>query len=158
MKAMKTVQEVMMTSCKANKTPIWCLIMHNREKELVGYYCKGIGNDLHKNFAITWLGSLSSHLRYFLLRCMMDSNGMTALIKQSFDYHAIVDASNRVLNDKGKVVSKAQATAEQKLAEFDQRHAWIDGSLGRTSGQQMAYEQALAVRAAGKGQYNLNNE
>jgi hypothetical protein len=125
MEAMKTVREVMMTSCKADKTHVWCLIAHNREKEWVGYYRKGIGNNSHKNFAIMWLGSLSTHLRYFFLRRKMDGNNVTALIKHSFDYHAIVDAENAVLNNKGKVISKAQATAEQKLAEFDQRHAWL---------------------------------
>jgi hypothetical protein len=98
------------------------------------------------------------HLQYFLLCRELDRNGINQLIKQSFYCHAIIDATNAVQNKQNKIVSKSQAAAEQKLGAFDQKNVWADISLGRTPGQQIAHNQALAAQAAGGGQYNFNED
>jgi hypothetical protein len=67
MEVSKLVCDIMMTKCKATCSRVWPLIPHHRENEWVGYYKMGVGNDLHKEFAIRWAGSLSVHLQYFLL-------------------------------------------------------------------------------------------
>jgi hypothetical protein len=131
----KLVRDVMMRECRADKTLVWCLLTHNREHEWVGYYRKGVGNDSHQKYTVCWSGSLSAHLHYFLLCHSLDAVGINQLIKQSFDYNAIVDAANAVQID-GKVVSREQAAAEQKLEAFDKKNSWVDISLGQTPAQQ----------------------
>ncbi len=108
----KFVWEIRMRECKANGMRAWCLVMHNREKEWVGYYWKGIGNDSHRKYAETWSGSLLAHLCYFLLHCGIDKECINKLIRQSFDYNEIVDVANAVQNEQGKFILKAQALAE----------------------------------------------
>ncbi len=154
----KSMKDNMMLECKGEQTLVWCMITHSREKEWVGYYKKGIGNNMHKTFAIDWSGSLSAHLQYFLLCWGFDGNGINQLIKQSFSYHAIVDATYMVQNKQSKIVSKSQTAAEQKLAAFDQKNTWFDISLGCTPSQQIAHDQALAAHTAGGGQYNFNED
>jgi hypothetical protein len=62
MEVSKSVRDIMMTECKAIRSRVWCLITLNRENEWVGYYKMGVGNDLLKEFAISWAGILSAHL------------------------------------------------------------------------------------------------
>jgi hypothetical protein len=57
----------------------------------------------------------------------------------------------------GKVVSRKQAAAEQKLEAFDKKNSWVDISLGQMPTQQMAYDQMTAAKAS-EGQYNFNKE
>ncbi len=156
MEVNKSVRDVLMRECKADKTRVWCLLAHNREQEWVGYYRKGVGNDSHQKYAVSWSGSLSAHLRYFLLRHGLNAAGINQLIKQSFDYNTIVDAANVVQKD-GKVVSCEQATAKQKLEAFDKKNSWADIRLGRTPVQQMAHDQMTRAKAL-EGQYNFNEE
>jgi hypothetical protein len=96
MEVNKLVRDVMMRECRADKTLVWCLLAHNREHNWVGYYRKGVGNDSHQKYAVCWSGSLSAHLHYLLLRRSLDAVGINQLIKQSFDYNAIVGAANAV--------------------------------------------------------------
>jgi hypothetical protein len=152
----KLVRDVMMRECRADKTLVWCLLTHNREHEWVGYYRKGVGNDSHQKYTVCWSGSLSAHLHYILLCHSLDAVGINQLIKQSFDYNAIVDAANAVQID-GKVVSREQAAAEQKLEAFDKKNSWVNISLGQTPAQQMAHDQMTASKAS-EGQYNFNKE
>ncbi len=155
MEVSKSVCNIMTTECKAARSRVWCLITHNRENKWVGYYKMGVGNDLHKEFTICWAGRLSAHLRYFLLQCRIDDTGVTKLIKKSFDYNAIIDAANAVEQD-GRVISKVQAAAEQKIANFDQKNTWVDVRLGCTPAQQLRYEQSIAAQAMSGGQFNYN--
>jgi hypothetical protein len=101
----KLVRDVLMRECRTDKTLVWCLVAHSREHEWVGYYRKGVGDNSHQKYAVSWSGSLSAHLRYFLLRRGLNAASINQLIKQSFDYNAIVDAANAVQKD-GKVVSR----------------------------------------------------
>ncbi len=96
----------MMHECKSNGTCIWCLVVHIRDKEWVGYFRRGVGNNLHKAYAETWLGSLSAHIQYFLLRCGIAPECINKLIQQSFDYAPIVDAANAVQDEQGRILSK----------------------------------------------------
>jgi hypothetical protein len=66
-KVIKTVREIMMHKCKSNGTRVWCLVVHSRNKEWVGYFRRGVGNDLHKVYVETWSGSLLAYIQYFLL-------------------------------------------------------------------------------------------
>jgi hypothetical protein len=68
-KVIKTVHEIMMHKCKSNGTHVWCLVAHSRDKEWVGYFRRGVGNNLHKAYAERWSGSLSAHIQYFCLHC-----------------------------------------------------------------------------------------
>jgi hypothetical protein len=124
------------------------------QHEWVGYYRKGVGNNSNQKYAVCSSGSLSAHLRYFLLHRGLDAVGINQLIKQSFDYNAIVDAANAEQKE-GKVVSSKQAAAEQKLEAFDKKNSLVDISLGRTPAQQMAYDQMTTAKAS-EGQYNFN--
>jgi hypothetical protein len=81
-----------------------------------------VGSDSHQKYAVCWSGSLSTYLHYFLLRRGLDAAGINQLIKQSFDYNAIVDTANVVQKD-GKVISHEQAVAEQKLEAFDKKNS-----------------------------------
>jgi hypothetical protein len=156
MEVNKSVRDVMMRECRADKTLVWCLLAHNREHKWVGYYRKGVGNDSHQQYAVCWSGSLSAHLRYFLLRRGLGAVGINQLIKQSFDYNAIVDAANAVQKD-GKVISCEQAVAKQKLEAFDKTNSLVDISLGQMPAQQMAYDQMTTAKAS-EGQYSFNKE
>ncbi len=113
-----------------------------------------MGNNSHQKYAVSWSGSLSAHLRYFLLCRGLNAAGINHLIKQSFDYDAIVDAANAVQKD-GKVVSREQAAAEQKLEAFDKKNSWVDIRLGQTPAQQMAHKQMTTAKAS-EGQYNFD--
>ncbi len=152
----KSVRDVLMRECKADKTLVWCLLAHNREQEWVGYYKKGVGNDSHQKYTVSWSGSLSAHLRYFLLRHGLNAAGINQLIKQSFDYNAIMDTANAVQKYR-KVVSPEQAAAEQKLEAFDKKNLLVDIRLGHTPAQQMVHDQMTAAKAS-EGQYNFNEE
>jgi hypothetical protein len=157
MEVSKLVCDIMMTECKAARSRVWCLIIHNWKNEWVGYYKMGVRNDSHKEFAIRWAGSLSPHLRYFLLQCRIDDTVVTKLIKKSFDYNAVIDAVHTV-EQNGRVISKAQAATEQKIADFDQKNTWGDLSLGHTPAQQLRYEQSVVAQAMSGGQFNYNEE
>jgi hypothetical protein len=116
----------------------------------------GVGNDSHKEFAICWAGSLSAPP--ILPSPMQDDDaGVTKLIKKSFDYNAVIDAANAV-EQNGRVISKAQVAAEQKIADFNQKNTWVDVSLGRTPVQQLRYEQFVAAQAMSGGQFNYNKK
>ncbi len=86
----------------------------------------------------------------------LDAVDINQLIKQSFDYNAIVDTANAVQKD-GKVVSRKQAAAEQKLEASDKKNSWVDISLRRMPAQQMVHDQMTADKAS-EGQYNFNKE
>ncbi len=146
-----------MTECKATRSRVSCLITHNQENKWVGYYKMGVGNDSHKEFAIRWAGSFSAQLRYFLFRQGIDDAGVTKLIKKSFNYNTIIDAANAVEQDR-RVIPKAQAAAEQKIADFDQKNTWVDISLGCTPEQQLQYEQSVAAQAMSGAHFNYNEE
>jgi hypothetical protein len=113
-----------------------------------------VGNNSHQKYAVSWSGSLSAHLRYFLLCHGLHAAGINQLIKQSFDYDAIVDAANAVQKD-GKVISREQAVAKQKLEAFDKKNSWVDIRLGWTPAQQMAHKQMTMAKAS-EGWYNFD--
>jgi hypothetical protein len=56
----KLVRDVLMRECRTDKTLVWCIVAHSREYEWVGYYRKGVGNDSHQKYAVSWSGSLSA--------------------------------------------------------------------------------------------------
>jgi hypothetical protein len=68
-----------------------------------------------------------------------------------------MDAANAVEQD-GRVISKVQAAAEQKIANFDPKNTWVDISLGRTPAQQLWYEQSVAAQTMSGGQFHYNKE
>jgi hypothetical protein len=150
----KLVRDVLMRECRTDKTLVWCLVAHSREHEWVGYYRKGVGNDSHQKYAVSWSGSLSAHLRYFLLRRGLHAAGINQLIKQSFNYDAIVDVANAVQKD-GKVISREEEAAKQKLEASDKKNSWVDIRLGQTPAQQMAHKQ-MTPATASEGQYNFD--
>jgi hypothetical protein len=157
MEVSKLVCNIVMTKCKATHSRVWCLITHNRENKWVGYYKMGVRNDSHKEFVIRWAGSLSAHLKYFLLQHGINDAGVTILIKKSFDYNAVIDAANAIEQD-GRVISKAQVAAEQKIADFNEKNTWVGVSLGRTPVQQLRYEQSVMAQAMSGPQFNYNKE
>ncbi len=108
-KVIKTVREIMMQEGKSNGTCVWCLVAHSRNKEWVGYFRRGMGNNLHKAYAEMWSGSLSAHIQYFLLHCGIVPECINKLIRQSFDYAAIMDAANAGPDKQGRILSKSQA-------------------------------------------------
>jgi hypothetical protein len=67
-----------------------------------------------------------------------------------------VDAANAVQNEQGKVISKAQTLAEQKLANFDKYHTWVDANLGRSAAQKQDFLKATASKAEEAAAYNFN--
>ncbi len=86
----KTVHEIMMHKCKSNGTPVWYLVVHSRDKKWVGYFRRGVGNDLHKAYAETWSVNLLAHIQYFLLHRGIAPECINKLIQQSFDYAASI--------------------------------------------------------------------
>ncbi len=69
-----------------------------------------------------------------------------------------MDAANAVQDKQGRILSKSQALAKQKLPNFDNHNTWVDVNLGQSPTQQQAFLEAAAAQAVEAVMYNFNED
>jgi hypothetical protein len=65
MEVKRLVWEIMMEK-KIQGTKVWVLIAQIPDSCWAGYFCYGVGNDLHHAHALEWSGAVSSHISFHL--------------------------------------------------------------------------------------------
>ncbi len=125
---------------------VWTLIAQLLDGQWAGYFQHRIGYNPHKKYAYEWAGSVSVHFLFHLARKVLLTDGINKMIKGCFVYQAVKDAANAVQGKDGRVKSARQAMAEQVLADFDQKHKWVNNMLGMTHQQKEEHKQEKAVQ------------
>jgi hypothetical protein len=69
-----------------------------------------------------------------------------------------MDAANAVQDEQGRILSKLQALAKQKLDNFNKHNTWVDVNLGQSLAQKQAFLKAAAAQAVEAGMYNFNED
>jgi hypothetical protein len=135
----QSVREIMMEK-KIHGTKVWTLLAQTADGRWAGYHQFGIGNEGHKNLAMEWSTSLSTHIRFHLIGQGFDSSGINNLIKGSIDIQAVKDSAQAVVGKDGRVKSLHQAEAELILSNHDKTQSWVNLELGMTKKQLDDYE------------------
>ncbi len=74
-----SVREVMLKH-KINHLPLWQGILQNNNSSWKGYYSNGQGCEAHKGVASRWLGCVSAHFRFHLMKRGVTDDSALALI------------------------------------------------------------------------------
>ncbi len=98
-----SVREVM-SKHKINHLPLWQGILQNDDGSLKGFHSNGQGCKAHKGVASRWLGCVSAHFCFHLMKRGVTDESTLALIQASFSQQALRDSINATMKD-GKVVS-----------------------------------------------------
>jgi hypothetical protein len=146
----RSLRKLMMEK-KIHGMKVWVFIVQIPNGRWVGFFCYGIGNNVHHSYLLEWSGGVSSHVRYHLLRQGIKHNGINNLNQGSFDFQATKEAVEAVMGNNGCIRTKSQAAAEQVLQNHDNTQHWVDLTLGMTQRQKEEYEHQQVAQAKTAG-------
>ncbi len=135
-----------MSKHKINHLPLWQAILQNDDGSWKGFHLNGQGYKAHKRVASRWLGCVSMHLRFHLLKRGVTEDSTLALIRASFSQQVLWDAINATMKD-GKVVSATQAEFNDELDNMMCKATWVDITKGMELSKRVEYEQESRGRA-----------
>jgi hypothetical protein len=134
-----SVREVM-SKHKIKHLPLWQGILQNDNGSWKGYHLNGQGCKAHKGVASRWLGCVSAHFRFHLMKRGVTDDSALALIRASFSQQVLRDAINATIKD-GKVVSATQAKFDDELDNMMRKAMWVDITKGMELSECVKYEQ-----------------
>ncbi len=114
-----------MSKHKINHLPLWQGILQNNNGSWKGFHSNGQGCKAHKEVTTRWLGCVSTHLCFHLMKRGVIDESALALIQASFSQQALRDAINATMKD-GKVLSATQAEFDEELEDMMRKAAWVD--------------------------------
>ncbi len=134
-----SVREVM-SKHKINHLPLWQEILQNDNGSWKGLHSIGQGCKAYKGVASRWLGCVSAHFCFHLMKRGVTDKSALALIRASFSQQALRDAINARMKD-GKVVSAIQAKFGKELDDMMRKAMWVDITKGMELSECVEYKQ-----------------
>ncbi len=141
-----SVRQVM-SKHKINHLPLWQEILQNNDGSWKGFHSNGHDCKAHKGVLTRWLGCVSAHLCFHLMKRGVTDKSALALIRASFSQQALRDAINATMKD-WKVVSATQAEFDEELEDMMCKAAWVDTTKGMELSERVEYEQEAPGRAS----------
>ena len=114
---------------RINNPKVWQCILPNAKGGWEGYYANGFGCGEHKQKALLWSASVSSHIRFHLLKSGVLPESVAEFLHNVFTNTAAAEAFGAKLIN-GEVFTSGAATAASMSLAI-QNSEWVDVSLGR---------------------------